>query len=166
MFMGAYGGLRIGELAGLRSSRVDLPAGAVTVAETLTEGKGKLIAGPPRTRAGRRTVGLPPFIVRELEAHLAARAAARQPRLYRPRWGAAAGSELPGALWVPATKAAGLQACVSTTFATRQWRCGSPSARRPRRPPCGRGTPRSASPWTATATRRSPGRSRRAGAIQ
>jgi integrase len=34
VFVGAYGGLRIGELAGLRPSRVDLPAGAVTVAET------------------------------------------------------------------------------------------------------------------------------------
>jgi integrase len=72
IFVGAYSGLRIGGLAGLRPSRVDLQAGAVTVAETLTEVKGKLIAGPPKTRAGRRTVGLPPFVVRELEAHLAA----------------------------------------------------------------------------------------------
>ncbi|HEX8930788.1 MAG TPA: site-specific integrase, partial [Actinomycetota bacterium] len=72
VFVGAYGGLRMGELAGLRQSRVDLRAGAVAVAETLTEVKGKLIAGPPKTRASRRTVGLPPFVVRELEAHLAA----------------------------------------------------------------------------------------------
>jgi integrase len=70
--VGAYGGLRIGELAGLRQSRVDLPATAVTVAEILTEVKGKLIAGPPKTRAGRRTVGLPLFVVHELQAHLAA----------------------------------------------------------------------------------------------
>jgi integrase len=48
VFVGAYGGLRIGELAGLRPSRVDLRAGAVTVAEILTEVKGKLIAGPPQ----------------------------------------------------------------------------------------------------------------------
>jgi integrase len=34
VFVGAHGGLRIGELAGLRPSRVDLLAGAVTVAET------------------------------------------------------------------------------------------------------------------------------------
>jgi hypothetical protein len=47
-------------------------AGAVTVAETLTEVKGKLITGPPKTRAGRRIVGLPPFVVHEREAHLAA----------------------------------------------------------------------------------------------
>jgi integrase len=60
VFVGAYGGLRIGELAGLRQSRVDLPAGAVTVAEILTEVKGKLIAGPPKTRAGRRPSGCRP----------------------------------------------------------------------------------------------------------
>jgi integrase len=39
VFVGAYGGLRIGELAGLRQSGVDLLAGAVTVAEILTESK-------------------------------------------------------------------------------------------------------------------------------
>jgi hypothetical protein len=48
VFVGAHGGLRIGELAGLRPSRDDLLAEAVTVAEILTEVKGKLIAGPPR----------------------------------------------------------------------------------------------------------------------
>jgi integrase len=48
VFVGAYGGLGIGGLAGLRPSRVDLLAGAVTVAETLPEVKGKLIAGRPR----------------------------------------------------------------------------------------------------------------------
>ncbi len=36
VFVGAYGGLWMGELAGLRQSRVDLPAEAITVAETLT----------------------------------------------------------------------------------------------------------------------------------
>jgi integrase len=165
VFVGAYGGLRIGELAGLRPSRVDLRAGAVTVVETLTEVKGKLIAGPPKTRAGRRTVGLPPFVVHELEAHLP------------PRSGPAATSSPPpvGALQVPSFRARfgcrlpsqpAYRACASTTFATPPWRCGSPPARRPRRSPCVLGPPRSASPWTATATRRSPSRSRRAGAIQ
>jgi hypothetical protein len=163
VFVGAYGGLRIGSWPGSaqagsicwlgrspwpRSSRV----------------KGKLIAGPPKTRAGRRTVGLPPFVTRELEEHLAA---AQRPRshivtapgggpLRGPRaFGRALGCRLPRQ-----------PACASTTFATPPWRCGSPPARRPRRSPCARGTPRSASPWTAMATRRSPGRSRRAGAIQ
>ena len=152
VFVGAYGGLRIGELAGLRPSRVDLLAGAVTVAEILTEVKGKLIAGPPKTRAGRRTVGLPRFVVPELEAHLAA---AQRPSshvftapgggpLRVPSFRARFGCRRPGQ---PACRA-----CASTTFATPPWRCGSLLARPPRRSPCGRGTPRSASRWTATAT--------------
>jgi hypothetical protein len=133
VFVGAYGGLRMGELAGLRQSRVDLLAGAVTVAETPTEVKGKLIAGPPKTRAGRRTVGLPPFVVRELEAHLAA---AQRPssHVFTAPGGDRCGSRAFG-------RALGCRlprqpACASTTFATPPWRCGSPPARRPRRSPC------------------------------
>lgn len=40
------------------------------MAEIVTEVKGRLFFGPPKTRASRRTVGLPPFVVRELRAHL------------------------------------------------------------------------------------------------
>jgi hypothetical protein len=48
VFVGAYGGLRIGELAGLRRSRIDLDAGTVDVAETVVEVEGRLLFGPPR----------------------------------------------------------------------------------------------------------------------
>ena len=61
VFVGAYGGLRIGSWVGLRPSRVDLLAGAVTVAVILTEVKGKLIAGPAqdaRRPADRRAAAL------------------------------------------------------------------------------------------------------------
>jgi integrase len=71
VLVGAYGGLRIGELAGLRRSRVDPLRGTVTVAEIITEPKGRLKIGPPKTRASRRTVGLPRFVAEELAAHLA-----------------------------------------------------------------------------------------------
>jgi integrase len=71
VLVGAYGGLRIWELAGLRRSRVDLLRGKVTVAEIVVEVRGILHVGPPKTRAGRRTVGLPRFVVEELAAHLA-----------------------------------------------------------------------------------------------
>ena len=47
VFLGAYGGLRIGELAGLRRSRIDLDAGTVDVAETVVEVEGRLLFGPP-----------------------------------------------------------------------------------------------------------------------
>ena len=61
----------------------------------------QLIAGPPKTRAGRRTVGLPPFVVRGLEAHLAA---AQHPCSHV--FTAAVGGRCGSRAWVPATKAA------------------------------------------------------------
>ena len=70
VFVDAYGGLRIGELAALRRSRVDLDAGIVDVAETMNELKGKLAVGPPKTKASRRKVSLPPGVVEELAEHL------------------------------------------------------------------------------------------------
>jgi integrase len=54
VLVGAYGGLRIGELAGLRRGRVDLLRGTVTVAEIVVEVRGVLHIGPPKTRASRR----------------------------------------------------------------------------------------------------------------
>jgi integrase len=46
VLLGAYGGLRIGELAGLRRGRVDLLRGMVDVAEIVVEVKGRLYIGP------------------------------------------------------------------------------------------------------------------------
>jgi integrase len=97
VLVGAYGGLRIGELAGLRRGRVDLLRGTVTVAEIVTEVEGKLFFGLPKTRAGRRTVGLPRFVARELEAHLADPGDPERPCLHRPERGTAAGDGLPSA---------------------------------------------------------------------
>jgi integrase len=72
VFVGAYGGLRIGELAALRRSRVDLAAGIVDVAETTIELKGRVAFGPPKTKASRRKVSLPASVVEELAEHLRA----------------------------------------------------------------------------------------------
>ncbi len=69
VLLGAYGGLRFGELAGLRRGRVDLLRGRVNVTETLTDVNGRLAFGPPKTKRSRRTVPLPRRIVRELENH-------------------------------------------------------------------------------------------------
>jgi Phage integrase, N-terminal SAM-like domain len=48
ILLGAYGGLRIGEMTGLRRKRMDLAAGVVEVAEVVTEMHGHLYLGPPR----------------------------------------------------------------------------------------------------------------------
>lgn len=106
VLVGAYGGLRIGELAGLRRQRVDLLAGTVDVAEIVVEVGGHLTMGPPKTRAGRRIVGLPRPVVEELAAHLAAHTSERvfpAPEggpLRVPAWRRRA--------WAPAVLAAGL----------------------------------------------------------
>jgi hypothetical protein len=59
VLVAAYGGLRWGELVGLRVKRVDLLHGRVTVTEQVAEVNGQLLPGPPKTVAGRRTVTLP-----------------------------------------------------------------------------------------------------------
>jgi len=48
VLLGAFGGLRIGEMAGLRRGRVDLDRGTVQVIEVITEPKGRLTWGRPR----------------------------------------------------------------------------------------------------------------------
>ena len=71
VLLGAYGGLRIGELAGLRRDRVDILRRRVEVAEILVEVAGRISTGPPKTRAGRRNIALPRFVLTELNDHLA-----------------------------------------------------------------------------------------------
>lgn len=79
VLVGAYTGLRPGELCGLKVGRVDMLRGSLEVAETLTTVAGKLVAGPTKTYA-KRTVPLPPFLVEELAAYLSN----RSDRLGRP----------------------------------------------------------------------------------
>jgi integrase len=71
ILVAAYGGLRWGELVGLRVRRVDLLHGRVTVADQVSEVNGQLIPGPPKTEAGRRTVTLPAVAAVALAEHLA-----------------------------------------------------------------------------------------------
>jgi integrase len=71
VLVSAYGGLRIGELAGLRRGRVDTTRATVTVLEIATDVSGRLVFGPPKTRAARRTISLPAPVADELEQHLA-----------------------------------------------------------------------------------------------
>ncbi len=70
----AYLGLRWGELAGLRTERVDLLRRQVAVVEQLTEVNGVLSFGPPKTAAGRRSVAVPTFLAGMLGEQLEERA--------------------------------------------------------------------------------------------
>jgi integrase len=109
VFTGAYGGLRIGELAGLRRRRIDLLRGMVEVAEIITEVSGRLHIGPPKTRASRRTIGLPRFVVRELEAHLAGNTDPDSYVFTAPQGGPLRIIAFRNRVWRPATNAAGLE---------------------------------------------------------
>ena len=71
LLLAAFGGLRTGELFGLRAKRVDPLRRAVTIAETLVDVGGHPSCGPPKTRAGHRTIPLPRVATEPLSEQLA-----------------------------------------------------------------------------------------------
>lgn len=70
VLVGVFGGLRFGELAGLRRKRINTMRGTVEVAEVLIEVNGELSFGIPKTKNSVRTVPLPRRVVKELQQHL------------------------------------------------------------------------------------------------
>jgi hypothetical protein len=65
----AYIGLRWGELIGLRVANVDLERHTIRVEEQLQEVHGKMVLGPPKTKAGIRTVTMPATLTEILRKH-------------------------------------------------------------------------------------------------
>jgi integrase len=66
-----FGSLRFGEAAGLQRADVSLDLGTVRIRQALVEVVGQgLVLGPPKSRAGLRTVALPPPVVGELREHI------------------------------------------------------------------------------------------------
>jgi integrase len=108
VLLAAYGGLRIGELAGLRRGRVNLERGTVDVAEIVVEVKGKLFIGPPKTRASWRTIGLPQAVVEELAIHMGPLGAADAHVFTSDKGGILRTSNFRAKVWLPAVRAAGL----------------------------------------------------------
>jgi integrase len=80
----ALRGLRRGEAAGLRWSDLDLDAGTLTVTGQLQQLGGRLVAGPPKSDAGRRFVALDKTTIGALRAHRARQQAERAAA--GPRW--------------------------------------------------------------------------------
>lgn len=70
-------GLRKGEALALRWDKVDLDAGALRVAATISRVAGQLVISEPKTARSRRTVPLSPAVVAMLRKHKAAQAAER-----------------------------------------------------------------------------------------
>jgi len=109
ILLGAYGGLRIGEMAGLRCGRVDLAQGTVQVVEVVTEPTGKLHIGPPKTQAARRTVGLPQFVVEALAERMGTLGSPEDFVFAGPKGGVLRVSTFRSRFWRSAVIAAGLQ---------------------------------------------------------
>ena len=71
IWIGATLGLRWSEVAGLRVGRLDLVDGKLSVVETIVRGiGGRNVFGPPKSRAGKRTMFMPAAIVTMLAAHI------------------------------------------------------------------------------------------------
>jgi Phage integrase family len=152
VLLGAYGGLRIGELAGLRRRRVDLPRGTVDVAEIVVEVRGELYMGPPKTRAGRRIVTLPRSVVEELAELLGPVGEADAWVFTADEGGVLRPSNFRVKVWLPAIRAAGLAPLRPHDLrhtAVALWIAAGANRRRS---VCGPGIPRWRSPWTATVT--------------
>lgn len=111
VLLGGYAGLRFGELAALKVSSLGVGLRTVTVTETLTDVRGQVTIGPPKTRAGVRTVSLPGFLVGELEQHLAAMDPADGLLFPSPAGGPIRPSNWRRRVWAPAVNAAGFGWC-------------------------------------------------------
>ena len=74
----------------------------------MVEVRGVLHVGPPKTRASRRTVGLPRFVVEELAAHLAGPGDSDAFVFTAPQGGPLRVTAFRAWVWRPATRMAGL----------------------------------------------------------
>ncbi|MET8160392.1 site-specific integrase [Sphaerisporangium sp. NPDC005289] len=72
VLLATFASLRWGEVAALRRMDLDLKTGTVSVRQQHVElDTGELLVGPPKSRAGVRTVAIPSGIISTLEHHLA-----------------------------------------------------------------------------------------------
>lgn len=109
VYLAAVAGLRWSEVAGMRVGRLDLPRQNLRVAETAAQVGG---FSEPKSKASRRTLSLPGFVVDMLAAHLARRGltgADTDALLFvAPRGGRLYASPWHKRVWAPAVRAAKL----------------------------------------------------------
>jgi integrase len=72
VLLATFASLRWGEATALRRSDLDLETRAVRVRAAYVErSTGEMLLGPPKSKAGRRVVGIPAAMIPDLTAHLA-----------------------------------------------------------------------------------------------
>ena len=110
VLVAAYGGLRAGELIGLRRKHVDLLRHTITVVEQVQFIGGRAVTSQPKTNAGRRSVALPGVVAAALEEHLPAFAEPGVEGLVfpAPEGGFLRIENFRKRVWAPATVAAGV----------------------------------------------------------
>ncbi len=72
VLLGAYAGLRLGQVLGLEGRHVRLKDSTVTVEQSLTEVRGVVSLGPTKTKRSRRIVALPEFVALAMHEQLEA----------------------------------------------------------------------------------------------
>ena len=107
-------GLRFSEVAGLRVGELDLEHGILHVNETVTrDARGRPVFGPPKSDASRRSLAVPEALCELLAIHLArvGRTSGDTDALVfaAPAGGPIRYANWRNRVWVPATKAAGLE---------------------------------------------------------
>jgi hypothetical protein len=112
---------------GLTRADVDVKAGVVRVSRSVIEVRGQLVVGPPKSRAGRRTVAIPAGIVPVVREHLVtyAETGANGRLFIGPKRATVRRSNFQ-ATWRRAIKAAGLPAGFGSTISGTQATRGQP----------------------------------------
>ncbi len=70
VYVSGWMGLRIGELLALRRQDVDMVSRRISVTRSLTRADGSKVVKQPKSRAGVRTVAIPPNIIEIVQNHL------------------------------------------------------------------------------------------------
>ena len=105
IYTASYAGLRWGELAGLRSTQVELGRRTIVIVEQLNELSGRLEWGPPKTSAGRRAVAIPSALADLLAEQLARPMVARSGLVFpTPLGEPMRRSNFARRIWAPATQ--------------------------------------------------------------
>lgn len=111
VLVGAFGGLRWGEAAGLTRASIDVRRSRITVTSTAVEIGGKITLGnEPKTRRSKRSVPVARSVMRQIEDHLRQFVEPRSDALVftGPRGGPMFRATFSQQVWRPAAKKAGL----------------------------------------------------------
>jgi integrase len=130
IYVAAYGGLRLGELAALRLDDVDWDRKTIRVDEALSDVGGHLSFEDPKSARAFRTIPMADVAMDHLWHHIESRRSddARAMVFSGPDGGLLRATNWRARIFNPAVKAAGLEPLTPTTCATPPPPCSSPRA--------------------------------------